>query len=143
MSRATLVALTLALAAAMPLSARAQVAADRNAADTAASAATSLRQSLMEHVLVMRGELDGQRIQLTLEPKKNEDGLKGRYFVFGESTEILLAGEVDGDDLVMEESRNGRDVSGQWEGHRQGAVIVGTWSNADGSVTRPFSLQLP
>ena len=126
--------LVLVLAAAMPL-APAQASAD--------DAADSLRQSLMGRSLVMRGELGGQRIQLAIEPKNNEDGLHGRYFVFGESTEILLAGEVDGDDLLMEESRNGRDVSGQWEGHRQGTAIVGTWSSPDGSVTRPFSLQLP
>lgn len=125
-------ALTLALFSAL---ARAQAGAD--------DAAGNLRQSLMDRSQVLRGELDGQRIQLTIGPKHNEDGLQGRYFVFGESTEILLAGEVEGDDLVMEESRNGRDVSGQWEGHRQGAAIVGTWSSADGSVTRPFSLQLP
>jgi hypothetical protein len=133
--RVMLVAVTLTLAAAMPPVALAQAPVD--------NVAGTLRQSLMAHAQVLRGELDGQHIQLTIEPKKNEDGLKGRYFVFGESAEILLAGEVEGDDLIMEESRNGRDVSGQWEGHRQGTTIVGTWSNADGSVTRPFSLQLP
>jgi hypothetical protein len=107
------------------------------------SAAATLEQSLMGHALVLRGEIDGRRIQLSLQPKKNEDGLEGRYFFFGDSADILVAGEVEGDDLVMEESLNGRDVSGQWEGHRQGKTIAGTWSSADGSVTKPFSLQLP
>ncbi|WP_231602626.1 hypothetical protein [Herbaspirillum chlorophenolicum] len=97
----------------------------------------------MGHAVVLRGDIDGRQIQLSLQPKKNEDGLEGRYFFFGGSPEILVAGEVEGDDLVMEESVNGRDVSGQWEGHRQGNVISGTWSSADGSITKPFSLQLP
>jgi hypothetical protein len=43
----------------------------------------------------------------------------------------------------MEESVNGKDVSGQWEGHRQGQSITGTWSSADGAVIKPFALQLP
>lgn len=114
-------------------------------ADAAAvvAPAGSLEQSLMGHAVVLRGDIDGRKIQLSLQPKQNEDGLEGRYFFFGGSPEILVAGEVTGDDLVMEESVNGRDVSGQWEGHRQGNAISGTWSNADGSITKPFSLQLP
>ena len=91
----------------------------------------------------LRGQIDGRDIQLSLQPKKNEDGLEGRYFFFGGSPEILVAGEVDGDDLLMEESVNGKDVSGQWEGHRQGQSITGTWSSADGSISKPFALQLP
>lgn len=103
----------------------------------------SLQQSLMGHAVTLRGDIDGRQVQLSLQPKKNEDGLEGRYFFFGDSPQILLAGEVEGDDLVMEESINGRDVSGQWEGHRDGRRITGTWSSADGAVTKPFSLQLP
>ena len=103
----------------------------------------SLQQLLMTHALVLRGQIDGRDIQLSLQPKKNEDGLEGRYFFFGGSPEILVAGEVDGDDFIMEESVNGKDVSGQWEGHRQGQSITGTWSSADGAVTKPFALQLP
>ncbi len=103
----------------------------------------SLQQVLMGHALVMRGQIDGRAIQLSLQPKKNEDGLEGRYFFFGGSPEILVAGEVEGDDFIMEESLNGRDVSGQWEGHREGQSITGTWSSADGAITKPFALQLP
>lgn len=109
----------------------------------AAAAPGSLQQLLMSHTLVLRGQIDGRDIQLSLQPKKNEDGVEGRYFFFGGSPEILVAGEVAGDDLLMEESLNGKDVSGQWEGHRQGQSITGTWSNADGSVSKPFALQLP
>ncbi|MFJ3057558.1 hypothetical protein [Herbaspirillum sp. NPDC087042] len=121
------------------------------AAQAAAQAATpaadasqgSLQQVLMTHALVLRGQIDGRAIQLSLQPKKNEDGLEGRYFFFGGSPEILVAGEVEGDDFIMEESINGRDVSGQWEGHRDGQSITGTWSSADGAITKPFALQLP
>lgn len=107
------------------------------------AAAATLQQDLMARAMVLRGDVDGRAIQLSLQPKKNEDGLEGRYFFFGGSPEVLLAGEVEGDDLIMEESVNGKDVSGQWEGHRQGNLITGTWSNTDGSVTKPFSLQIP
>ncbi|MBO9535112.1 hypothetical protein [Herbaspirillum sp.] len=109
----------------------------------AAAPAGSLQRILMGRAVVLRGDIGGRQIQLSLQPKKNEDGLEGSYFFFGDSQEILVAGEVEGDDLVMEESVNGRDVSGQWEGHRQGAAISGTWSSADGTVTKPFFLQLP
>ncbi|MBV8625152.1 MAG: hypothetical protein JO174_16855 [Herbaspirillum sp.] len=113
------------------------------AAAGADAAQGSLQQVLMGHALVLRGQIDGRAIQLSLQPKKNEDGLEGRYFFFGGSPEILVAGEVEGDDFIMEESINGRDVSGQWEGHREGQSITGTWSSADGSITKPFALQLP
>nr|WP_198980771.1 hypothetical protein [Herbaspirillum sp. ASV7] len=113
------------------------------AAPAAEAGQASLQQVLMGHALVLRGQIDGRALQLSLQPKKNEDGLEGRYFFFGGSPEILVAGEVDGDDFIMEESINGRDVSGQWEGHREGQSITGTWSSADGSITKPFALQLP
>jgi hypothetical protein len=103
----------------------------------------SLQHRLMTQALVLRGDIDGEKIQLSLQPKKDEDGLEGRYFIFGQSAQILVAGEVAGDDLLMEESRNGKDVSGQWEGHRNGDRISGTWSNYDGTVSKPFFLQLP
>ncbi len=113
------------------------------AAPAAEAGQASLQQVLMGHALVLRGQIDGRALQLSLQPKKNEDGLEGRYFFFGGSPEILVAGEVEGDDFIMEESINGRDVSGQWEGHREGQSITGTWSSADGSITKPFALQLP
>lgn len=113
------------------------------AAPAADASQGSLQQVLMGRALVLRGQIDGRALQLSLQPKKNEDGLEGRYFFFGGSPEILVAGEVEGDDFIMEESINGRDVSGQWEGHREGQSITGTWSSADGSITKPFALQLP
>lgn len=99
--------------------------------------------ALLSKPVVMRGTLGTQKIQVNLQPKPDEDGLQGTYFVFGQTQKILLAGEVQDDDLVMEESRNGQDVSGQWEGSLQGSVISGTWTAPDGSDSKPFVLQLP
>ena len=98
---------------------------------------------LLSKALVLRGTLGTQKIQVNLQPKPDEDGLQGTYFAFGQTQKILLAGEVQDDDLVMEESRNGQDVSGQWEGSLQGSVISGTWTAPDGSDSKPFVLQLP
>jgi hypothetical protein len=93
--------------------------------------------------LTLRGKLGDKSIQMRLRPKPQADeGLEGEYFYFGRSAKILLAGEADGDDLVMEESENGTDVSGQWEGKRQGDSLRGTWTSADGTVTRPFELHI-
>lgn len=99
--------------------------------------------ALLSRPVVLRGTLGTQKIQVNLQPKPDEDGLQGTYFAFGQTQKILLAGEVQDDDLVMEESRNGQDVSGQWEGTLQGAAITGTWTAPDGSDSKPFVLQLP
>src|SRR5450830_1595200 len=108
---------------------------------TAPPAAVSL-QELVRKPLVLRGSLGADRVQLSLQPKADEDGLEGKYFVFGQGTQILLAGEVDQNDLMMEESQNGKDVSGQWEGSLNNGVLSGTWSTLDGAVSKPFSLTI-
>jgi hypothetical protein len=98
-------------------------------------------QDLVRKPIVLRGTLGDDKIQLSLRPKVDEDGLEGQYFIFGQGSQILLAGEVDQNDLMMEESHNGKDVSGQWEGSFKNGVLSGTWSTLDGSVTKPFSLK--
>ncbi|WP_050477263.1 hypothetical protein [Herbaspirillum rhizosphaerae] len=98
-------------------------------------------QDIVRKPLVLRGTLGDDKIQLSLRPKVDEDGLEGQYFIFGQGSQILLAGEVDQNDLMMEESHNGKDVSGQWEGSFKNGVLSGTWSTLDGSVTKPFSLK--
>ena len=98
-------------------------------------------QDIVRKPLVLRGILGDDKIQLSLRPKVDEDGLEGQYFVFGQGSQILLAGEVVQNDLVMEESHNGKDVSGKWEGSFKNGVLSGTWSTLDGSVTKPFSLK--
>lgn len=98
-------------------------------------------QDIVRKPVVLRGTLGDDKVQLSLRPKVDEDGLEGQYFIFGQGSQILLAGEVDQNDLMMEESHNGKDVSGQWEGSFKNGVLSGTWSTLDGSVTKPFSLK--
>jgi hypothetical protein len=130
----------LLLAAALP------VMAQHAPADAAASPALSLTpanlQELVRKPVVLRGTLGNQQIELDLQPKANEDGLEGKYFVFGQSAQVLVAGEVDQNDLIMEESYNGKDVSGDWQGSLQHDVLSGTWSSLDGSVSKPFALKV-
>jgi hypothetical protein len=97
--------------------------------------------------LLLRGTLGDAQIQVTLRAKADiEDGIEGDYFVFGSSQKVLLAGEVEGSDMFLEESENGTDVSGQWNGSFssdtiKGDTISGDWLSADGSVTKPFMLK--
>ena len=104
--------------------------------------ASASLQNLMRAPLVLRGTLGAEQIQVHLRPKSDEDGIEGSYFVFGQGVQILLAGEVDHDDLIMEESLNGQDVSGQWEGVFKGGFVSGTWSSPDGAQSKPFVLSL-
>jgi hypothetical protein len=93
--------------------------------------------------LVLRGTLGDSQIQVNLRPKADVgDGYEGDYFVFGTSPRILLAGDLDGEELVLEESENGTDISGQWEGKRSGDTISGTWQSVDGSMKKPFNIKL-
>jgi hypothetical protein len=92
--------------------------------------------------VVLRGVLGDANIQMQVRPKADPaEGIEGQYIVFGRSGHILLAGETDSDSLLMEESENGTDVSGQWEGRQEGGEVRGTWQSADGAVSRPFVLK--
>lgn len=91
--------------------------------------------------VVLRGTLGDAQIQMKLQPKADPaEGIEGEYIVFGRSGHILLAGETESGGLLMEESENGTDVSGQWEGQHDGTAVRGTWQSADGSVSKPFAL---
>ncbi|SNS76030.1 hypothetical protein SAMN06265795_10679 [Noviherbaspirillum humi] len=92
--------------------------------------------------VVLRGTLGERQIQMQLRPKTGEEGIEGDYFAFGSSAKVLLAGEADAGELVMEESENGTDVSGHWLGTVNGDSISGNWESLDGSVQRPFQLQV-
>lgn len=70
-----------------------------------------------------------------------DEGIEGEYFIFGRPQKILLAGEVEGENIFLEESENGTNISGQWEGTLQGDSIQGTWLSADGSLSKPFNLK--
>jgi hypothetical protein len=91
----------------------------------------------------LRGTLGDQNVQVNVRPKEQiDEGLEGEYFVFGRSLKILLAGEMEGVTLFMEESENGTDISGQWDGKLNGDTLTGSWMSADGTVTKPFSLKV-
>jgi hypothetical protein len=92
-----------------------------------------------EKPVALRGTLGEAPVQANLRAKAEFDGgVEGDYFFFGHSQKILLAGEIEGTDVALEESENGTDVSGQWNGTITGDTIAGTWQSADGSVSKPF-----
>jgi hypothetical protein len=108
----------------------------------AAAHAEDASSGLFARPVVLRGTLGDAEIQMQLRPKADPaEGLEGEYIIFGRSGHILLAGETEADGLLMEESQNGTDVSGQWEGRQDGASVRGTWQSADGSVSKPFILK--
>lgn len=93
--------------------------------------------------MVFRGTLGDRQVQVSIRPKEVADeGLEGEYFVFGSSQKVLLAGDAEGDALLLEESENGKDISGQWDGKLEGDTLSGHWTSADFSVTRPFVLKI-
>jgi hypothetical protein len=81
-----------------------------------------------------------------LQPKtEDRDSVEGSYVVVAgaqQSQKILLAGEVTADRLSMEESVDGTDVSGQWDGDLQGQTVRGIWLSADGNVRQDFTLEI-
>lgn len=108
------------------------------------STARNTFKTLFVKPQVLRGTLGDAQIQASIKTKDDfEDGVEGEYFVFGRSQRILLAGEIEGDELLLEESENGTDVSGQWTGVFAKGVISGEWQSADGKVAKPFTLHLP
>jgi hypothetical protein len=117
------------------------------AAPQAAAPATetpSAVEKLFASAPVFRGELCELTIQASLRQKEDmREGLEGEYFVFGRSQKILLAGEFDRDGAIfLEESENGQNVSGQWEGKFEGDTFKGVWSSSNGTVEKPFTLKL-
>jgi len=91
--------------------------------------------------LTLRGTLGDAQIEMHLQQKPDpSEGIQGSYVVAGQSAKILLAGESDNADILMEESINGKDVSGEWAGKLVGNTFSGTWSTTDDAVTKPFAL---
>jgi hypothetical protein len=133
---------SLSTAAILFIAAAAQAQSQIDANLSRASAAQAAPASLLSKPLALRGTLGDATVQFNLAPKADVDGgFEGDYFHFGQSRKILLAGEADGDDLFLEESENGTDVSGQWEGKLSGDTFSGTWQSADGSVSKAFRLK--
>lgn len=91
----------------------------------------------------LRGTLGDQNVQLDIRPKEPaEDGIEGNYFVFGQSRKILVAGEFEDDQVFLEESENGKDVSGHWQGILVDDTFKGEWVSVDTSTTKPFHLKV-
>ncbi|MES2071632.1 MAG: hypothetical protein V4488_14860 [Pseudomonadota bacterium] len=107
------------------------------------SASAPLPASLFSHPVVLRGKLGNDTVQMRLQPKvEDADSVEGEYFVFGRGNKILLAGEVSGKALTMEESEDGVDVSGQWDGKLDGKTLRGSWVSDDGSISKEFILEI-
>lgn len=111
---------------------------------TAAPETPSDTETLFAHAPVFKGNLGDLKVQVSLRQKDDmREGLSGTYFVFGASQQILLAGEFDRDGTIfLEESENGRNVSGQWDGKLTDDTFSGTWSSFDGTVSKPFVLKI-
>jgi hypothetical protein len=93
--------------------------------------------------LTLRGTLGDAKIEMHLQLKPDPtEGIQGSYVVAGQSAKILLAGESENTDVIMEESVNGKDVSGEWAGTLVGDTFRGTWSTTDDAVTKPFVLMV-
>ncbi len=107
-----------------------------------ASPAAAIPALFLKPVL-LRGTLGDVNVQVQIRPKAEiDEGIEGEYFIFGNTAQILLAGEIEGDILFMEESENGTNISGQWDGKLEGDILAGSWMSADGSFTKPFSLKV-
>ncbi|WP_394780475.1 hypothetical protein [Undibacterium sp.] len=134
------------LAALLPVIVAAQTAPATVATTVAPSVPVSVVSSAASPFaapVVLRGKLGDDAVQMRLQPKvEDADSVEGEYFIFGKGSKILLAGEVSGTALSMEESEDGIDVSGQWDGKLDGKTLRGTWVSDDGSVSKPFVLEI-
>lgn len=107
-----------------------------------ACAAADAKQLFVKPV-ALRGTLGGEAIQMNLRAKEEfADGVEGDYFRFGQSNKVLLAGEIDGEEVFLEESENGTNISGEWNGKLTGDTFSGQWLSADGKDGKPFSLRI-
>jgi hypothetical protein len=104
--------------------------------------AASASKAIFARPVILRGTLGEAQMQASLRAKAEMDGIEGEYFVFGGPGTVLLAGEIEGEDVFLEESENGTDVSGQWDGKLAGDTITGEWQSADGKTKKPFSLKI-
>lgn len=112
-----------------------------NAAAATATANGVAFSHLLAHPVVFKGTLAGAAIEMQLRLKPDESAaLEGSYILSGQTGHVLVAGEFEQDALMMEESVNGKDVSGLWDGLYDGKTLTGNWSSLDGTVLRPFVL---
>lgn len=94
------------------------------------------------HEGTYRGQIGSREVQVQLVLDRSaEDSVTGSYFFFGEGTNILLAGEFEGNQLHLEESQNGIDVSGTWDATMDSDHIRGTWNDDDETGHLNFDLR--
>lgn len=114
-----------------------------SAASTASAAPVDTAPGLFAKPLTLRGTLGDAQIEMHLQLKPDpSEGIQGSYLIVGQSNQILLAGEAENTDVIMEESINGKDVSGEWAGQLVGNTFSGTWSTTDDALTKPFVLRV-
>lgn len=106
-----------------------------------------MSNTLFAKKIQLQGKLGKDTVKMQLQPKlEDADSVEGSYLVHGakrnHGNKILLAGEVNGNKLTMEESEDGVDVSGQWDGELQGHTIRGIWQSDDGKRSENFVLEL-
>ncbi len=112
-----------------------------------ASRFAPMANSFFAREIEFKGKMGDDKIRMHLQPKaEDRDSVEGSYVVAGgkrnQGKKILLAGEVSGNKLSMEESEDGVDVSGQWDGELKDNVIRGVWQSDDGKVSKEFVLEL-
>ncbi|MDO8652993.1 MAG: hypothetical protein Q7R66_12460 [Undibacterium sp.] len=108
---------------------------------------TPISNSVFAKPLLLRGKLGKDAVQMQLQPKVEDiDSVEGSYRVLGDKNnhgnKILLAGEINANKLSMEESEDGVDVSGQWDGELTGTTLRGVWQSDDGKISQNFVLEL-
>jgi len=108
--------------------------------------AGAMSNPVFARAIELRGHLGTKQVRMHLQPKtEDRDSVEGSYVVVAgtkQSQKILLAGEVTADRLSMEESVDGTDVSGQWDGDLQGQTVRGIWLSADGNIRQDFTLEI-
>lgn len=109
--------------------------------------AAPMSNSFFARQLDLVGKLGEDKVRMHLQPKKEDrDSVEGTYLLPGSKrnngNKILLAGEIAGNKISMEESEDGVDVFGQWDGELNGNIIRGTWQSDDGKTSKNFELEL-
>jgi hypothetical protein len=103
--------------------------------------------SIFSKPVVLRGNLGNDQVEMQLRPKLDEpDSVEGSYIVFNgkrnHGNKIVVAGEVSGTKVTMEESEDGVDVCGQWDGALHGTNFRGVWQSDDGKTKLDFNLEI-
>jgi hypothetical protein len=87
------------------------------------------------------GSLGGRKIEMRLGLKPDGSGVHGEYHFVDDPAMILLAGDLDGTTLEVEESNDGTHITGNWVGRfNPDGSASGERMNDDDSNPQPFTL---